>query len=47
MQAANRSIGRVPRERTTLYGEAPARASAQLRQHLATDDLQGVHRVVV
>ena len=47
MQAAIRSIGRVPRERTTLYGEAPARASAQLRQHLATDDLQGVHRVVV
>jgi FO synthase len=47
MQAAIRSIGRVPRERTTLYGEPPARRSAQLRQHLAADDLQGVHRVVV
>jgi len=47
MQAAIRSIGRVPRERTTLYGEAPARDSAQLGQHLAADDLQRVHRVVV
>ncbi|MCC6171557.1 MAG: 5-amino-6-(D-ribitylamino)uracil--L-tyrosine 4-hydroxyphenyl transferase CofH [Gammaproteobacteria bacterium] len=47
MQAAIRSIGRMPRERTTLYGEAPVRASAQLRQHLAADDLQGVHRIVV
>jgi FO synthase len=47
MQAAIRSIGRIPRERTTLYGEPPARNSAQLRQHLAADDLQRVHGVVV
>lgn len=63
MQAAIRSIGRVPRERTTLYGEVargeaprgeappprpgPRQDSAELRQDLAADDLQRVHRVVV
>ncbi len=58
MQAAIRSIGRLPRQRTTLYGapahrhepaagDAPAGASAQLRQHFAPDDLQRIHRVVV
>jgi FO synthase len=47
MQLAIRSIGRAPRERTTLYGEPPARPSTQLRQHLAADDVQRVHRVVV
>jgi FO synthase len=46
MQAAIRSIGRSPRERTTLYG-APDPDSAQLRQYFATDDLQRIHRVVV
>jgi FO synthase len=47
MQAAIRSIGRPPRERTTLYGVPAGRASAQLRQHFPADDLQRVHRVVV
>ena len=47
MQAAIESIGRAPRERTTLYGVAPPRDSAQPGQHLAADDLQRVHRVVV
>jgi FO synthase len=47
MQAAIRSIGRLPRERTTLYGVPADGRSAQLRQHFPADDLQRVHRVVV
>ena len=47
MQAAIRSIGRLPRERTTLYGVPVDGRSAQFRQHFPADDLQRVHRVVV
>ncbi|MCP5467090.1 MAG: 5-amino-6-(D-ribitylamino)uracil--L-tyrosine 4-hydroxyphenyl transferase CofH [Sinobacteraceae bacterium] len=47
MQTLIRSIDRTPRERSTLYGEPPARDSAQFRQHLAADDLQRVHGVLV
>jgi FO synthase len=47
MQAAIRSIDRLPRERTTLYGAPAPTSSAQLRQHFPADDLQRVHRVVV
>ncbi|MFZ9305286.1 MAG: 7,8-didemethyl-8-hydroxy-5-deazariboflavin synthase, partial [Steroidobacteraceae bacterium] len=45
MQAAIRSIGREPRQRTTLYG-APVN-SAQLRNDVLTDDVEGFHRIVV
>ncbi|MBM4210489.1 MAG: CofH family radical SAM protein, partial [Gammaproteobacteria bacterium] len=45
MQAAIRSIGREPRQRTTLYG-APAN-SAQLRNDVLANDIEGFHRLVV
>lgn len=53
MAEAIRSIGRQPRQRTTLYGDplvpgdAVVARSAQLGDHVLPDDVQGLHRVVV
>ena len=47
MIEAIHSIGREPRQRTTLYGEAPTSSSAQLRNDVLSDDVEGLHRVVV
>jgi FO synthase len=44
MQEAIRSIGRAPRQRTTLYAEP---SSAQLGNHVLADDVERFHRVVV
>jgi FO synthase len=47
MEQAIRAAGRTPRQRTTLYGEVPTKRSAQFRDHVLTDDIEGFHRVVV
>jgi FO synthase len=47
MEQAIRSVGRVPRQRTTVYGEVSTKASAQLRDHVLADDVERLHRVVV
>jgi FO synthase len=47
MERAIRSVGRVPRQRTTVYGDVSTKASAQLRDHVLADDVERLHRVVV
>ncbi|MFM7396952.1 MAG: 5-amino-6-(D-ribitylamino)uracil--L-tyrosine 4-hydroxyphenyl transferase CofH [Gammaproteobacteria bacterium] len=47
MEQSIRSIGRVPRQRTTLYGDVATERSAQFRNDVLTDDVEGLHRIVV
>lgn len=47
MEQVIRSIGRVPRQRSTLYGDVSTKRSAQLRDHMLTDDVERLHRIVV
>ena len=47
MEQVIRAIGRVPRQRSTLYGDITAKRSAQLRDHMLTDDVERLHRVIV
>ena len=44
MREAISSIGRTPRQRTTLYAEPP---SAQLGDHVLADDVERFHRIIV
>ena len=44
LQQAIRSIGREPRQRTTLYGNV---ISAQFGNDVLTDDVEGFHRRIV
>jgi len=47
MEHAIRTVGRVPRQRTTLYRDVSMKDLAQLRDHVLTDDVEGLHRVIV
>jgi len=47
MEQAIRAIGRVPRQRSTLYGDITTKRSAQLRDDVLTDDVERLHRVVM
>ena len=47
MEQVIRAAGRTPRQRTTLYGDVPTKRSAQFRDYVLTDDIEGFHRVVV
>jgi FO synthase len=47
MEQGIRSVGRVPRQRSTLYRDLSAMRSAQLRDHVLADDVEGFHRIIV